>query len=72
MLPTEENVVIYTGQAPDTDAQIALNLQRYESDPELKAMADRIHSDRMLAPPACDGCICLAIALLAAKKTLIP
>jgi hypothetical protein len=64
----EENIVIYTEEKPEPDVQIALNRQRYEAEPELREMADKIHRDRMLAPPACDSCICLAIALLDSKK----
>lgn len=50
--------------------QIEANRKRYEGDPELKAMADKIHHDRMMSGDACDQCVCLAIALLTAKKSV--
>ncbi len=50
-------------EPPDPD--IAKNRKLYESDPELKKLADYIHNSRMLSPPACDDCIQIAINRLA-------
>lgn len=39
----------------------------YHSDPVLQEMADRIHSNRMMPPPACDQCIQMAMERLKIK-----
>lgn len=35
--------------------------ERYDSDPEVKKLADDIHHHRMMAGPACLGCIEMAV-----------
>jgi hypothetical protein len=52
------------------EIQIESNQRRYNNDPELKAIADKIHIDRMGEGKACSICICQAIVLLAAKKSV--
>lgn len=36
----------------------------YDANPEVKKLAEKIHSDRMLPPPACSQCIEIAVRRL--------
>lgn len=40
----------------------------YDSDKEVRELSDEIHSKRMMAPPACDDCIRIAVAKLRTTK----
>jgi hypothetical protein len=48
--------------------QRAWRLQRYQAEPDLRALADKIHSSRMMPPPACDQCIQMAIERMQKKS----
>lgn len=42
-------------------------LRRYDNEPEIKELADQIHSARLMPGPACCQCIEAAIARLCTK-----
>jgi hypothetical protein len=44
----------------------------YDSNPEVKKLADEIHSQRMLTPPACSQCIEIAVRRLEKQGVTIP
>jgi len=55
---------------PTEEEQRAVRARRvmYETVPELKELADKIHSHRLMPPPACDQCIQMAIDRIAKRK----
>lgn len=53
---------------PEPSPTVLANRKRYESDPELRQLADNIHHHRMMPPPACDQCIEMAIYQLETKR----
>jgi hypothetical protein len=69
-----EAVMIITleNQKPSADEieRIESNQRRYDTDPELKKLADEIHNSRMMSGPACPQCICMALDRLTAKKSV--
>jgi hypothetical protein len=54
-------IQLHNGLTEEEKAEALKRQERYQTDPKVKELADKIHHHRMMPPPTCDGCIAMAI-----------